>query len=61
MTVETISDVKNDILLSPRNLLTMKSKVILPPSWILLIIWDLLSIALEKNSTYCNLILVEMG
>ena len=31
MTSETISDVKNDISLSQRNLLTMKSKVIIPP------------------------------
>ena len=31
MTAETISGIKNDILLSPRNLLTMKSKVLLPP------------------------------
>ena len=32
MTTETISDFKSDIPLSPGNLLTMKSKVILPPS-----------------------------
>ena len=31
MTTETISDVKSDIPLSPANLLTMKSIVILPP------------------------------
>ena len=31
MTTETISDVNSDIPLSPANLLTMKSKVILPP------------------------------
>ena len=32
MTTETISNVKSDIPLSPANLLTMKSKVILPPT-----------------------------
>ena len=32
MTTETINDVKSDISLSPANSLTMKSKVILPPS-----------------------------
>ena len=31
MTTETINDVKSDISLSPVNLLTMRSKVILPP------------------------------
>ena len=32
VTIETISDVKSNISLSPANLLTIKSKVILPPS-----------------------------
>ena len=31
VTTENISDLKSDIPLSPANLLTMKSKVILPP------------------------------
>ena len=53
LTLESLSDVNNEILLSPSNLLTMKSDVIMPPPGVLnrpecSILWNNILTAAEK-------------